>query len=47
VSAGLGLLTLWQAHRLENHGHATAARFCLWLGTALHSVAAAHNAMIR
>lgn len=47
VSVGLGLLTLWEARRLDNRGHTTAARFCLWLGTALHSAAAAHNATIR
>jgi len=47
VSVGLGLLTLWQARRLENQGHPNAARICLWLGSAFHSAAAAHNAMIR
>jgi hypothetical protein len=47
VSVGLGVLTLWEARRLESHGHTTAAKFCLWLGTALHSAAAAHNAAIR
>lgn len=47
VSVGLGVLTLWQAHRLENQGHTKAARFCLWLGTAFHSAAASHNATIK
>jgi hypothetical protein len=47
VSVGLGLLTIWEARRLDRQGHTTAAKFCLWLGTALHSAAAAHNASIR
>jgi hypothetical protein len=47
VSIGLGVVTLWQARRLESHGHPNAARLCLWLGTALHSGAAAHNATVR
>ena len=43
MSLGLGLLTLWQAHRLEIEGHTKAAKFCLWLGASLHSSAASYN----
>ena len=43
VSAGLGFIALWQAHRLQSRGYTKASKFCLWMGTALHSSAAGYN----
>jgi len=43
MSVGLGLLTLWQAHRLESEGHTRAAKIFLWFGATLHSSAASYN----
>jgi hypothetical protein len=44
IGLGLGMLTLWGAHRLERADHGRAAKAILWLGAALHGSAAVVSA---